>query len=278
MRPKAGWCISVVLLGCAAAILTWTIIRPSPPTGAAPPPEPLASTASWSLVGLGDSITAGEGCPSCVPFVDLYARQITRDTSRPVNVTNLGVGGSTSADLLASLFGELPAASVVRSADVITVTIGANDFLPQLDTALSGRCGGIDDLGCFGSSLSKLRVSLTAILGRIAELRGDRPTVVCVTGYWNVFLDGAVGTHTYGPAFARSSDELTRRVNTVIQQVTETSQARYVDLYHQFKGETGDNDDTPLLADDGDHPSQAGHLQIAKSLASVGYAPRHAGP
>lgn len=278
MRPKAGWCIVVVVLACAVTILAWMITRPVLTTGATPSRVPLASAPSWSLVGLGDSITSGEGCPSCVPFVDLYARQITRDTSIPVSVTNLGVGGSTSADLLASLSGELPAASLVRSADVITLTIGANDFFPQLDTALSGLCGGIDDLECFGATLSKLRVNLTAILQRIAELRRDHPTVVCVTGYWNVFLDGAVGARTYGPTFARSSDDLTRRVNAVIQQVTDTSQARYVDLYHPFKGETGDNDDTPLLADDGDHPSQAGHLQIAQSLASVGYAPGHAGP
>lgn len=277
MRPKASWCIAVALLGCALIILGWTLTRPSPTTGATPSPEPLARPALWSLVGLGDSITAGEGCPSCVPFVDLYARQITRDTSIPVNVTNLGVGGSTSADLLASLSDGQPAASRVRSADVITVTIGANDFLPQLDTALSGRCGGTDELACFSSTLSKLQVNLTSTLQRIAELRDDRPTVVCVTGYWNVFLDGAVGAKAYGPTFARSSDELTRRVNSTIKQVTDASQARYVDLYRPFKGETGDNDDTSLLADDGDHPSQAGHIKIAESLAGVGYAPRHTG-
>jgi lysophospholipase L1-like esterase len=232
----------------------------------------LARPGPWSLVGLGDSITAAQGCSSCSPFVDLYAREITRATSIPISVANLGVGGSTSADLLASLSDEQPAASRVRSADVITVTIGANDFAPQLDTALSGRCGGIDDLECFETALSTLQVNLTAILQRIAELRADHVTAVRVTGYWNVFLDGAVAAHTYGPTFVRSSDELTRRVNTVIKQVTDRSQAQYVDLYRPFKGETG-GDDTSLLADDGDHPSQAGHLQIAESLASMGYAP-----
>src|SRR5438309_1924696 len=102
MRPSADWRIAVVVLGCAVTVLAWSSTRPSLATGAAPPSEPLARPTSWSLVGLGDSITSGQGCPSCVPFVDLYARQITRDTSIPVTVTNLGVGGSTSADPLAS--------------------------------------------------------------------------------------------------------------------------------------------------------------------------------
>lgn len=270
MPRTAGWRTAIALLGCAVTVLGWALVRPSPPSGTAPSPEP---PASWSLVGLGDSITSGQGCPSCAPFVDLFAREITRTTSIPIGVTNLGVSGSTSTDLLVSLSAEQPAASWVREADIITVTIGANDFAPQLETALSGRCGGTDGLGCFASALSKLGVNLTAILRRITELRGDRPTVVRVTGYWNVFLDGEVAAQTYDAAFARSSDELTRRVNTVIRQVTDDSQAKYVDLYRPFKGETGDYDDTPLLAGDGDHPSQAGHLQIAESLANAGYAP-----
>jgi lysophospholipase L1-like esterase len=140
MRSKAGWCIAVVLLGCAVTVLLWSITRPSLATGTTSSSESLARPASWSLVGLGDSITSGDGCPSCVPFVDLYAREITRATSIPMSVTNLGVGGSTSADLLASLSAGQPAASRVRSADVITVTIGANDFFPQ-PRRVSGQRG-----------------------------------------------------------------------------------------------------------------------------------------
>lgn len=63
-----------------------------------------------------------------------------------------------------------------------------------------------------------------------------------------------------------------------IQEVAGHSPARYIDLYRTFQGETGDSDDAELLAPDGNYPSQAGHLQNAEFLASVGYAPLRCGP
>jgi lysophospholipase L1-like esterase len=237
-----------------------------------------SSAGSWNLVGLGDSITAGQGCPGCVPFIDLYAREITQETSVPVTVTNLGVGGSTSADLLETLSDAGSAAArSVAEAEIVTVTIGANDFLPMLDTALRGDCGGSDGLACFDVEQTTLADNLTAILRRIDELRRGAPTAVRVTGVWNVFLDGAVATRIYGPGFAQWSSDLTQQVNKVIENAAARQGARYVDLFALFRGASGEEDDTALLAGDGDHPSQAGHEEIAEALARAGYAPLRAG-
>jgi lysophospholipase L1-like esterase len=277
-----GW-LPVVLVAAlvgAAVILLGLRVVPTPHTpglGAAPAPSG-AGHRAWNVVGLGDSITSGQGCPGCVPFVDLYAQQITRTTSLQATVTNLGVGGWTSSDLLTSLSDRGPNSQHVRDSDIIIVTIGANDFLPMLDTALRGDCGGADGLSCFGSALTVLRDNLTAILHRIQQLRAGQLTAVRVTGYWNVFLDGTVAARTYGPSFQRSSSTLTQHVNGVIQEVAQEQGAQYVDLYIPFKGEAGDDDDTPLLADDGDHPNQAGHQEIADSLTQAGYAPLRIGP
>ena len=68
--------------------------------------------------------------------------------------------------------------------------------------------------GCFAPGLATLRSYLTAILARIRELRVDRPTVVRVTGYWDVCIDGDVAAQTYGSGFQANSTALTLRANT----------------------------------------------------------------
>jgi len=88
-----------------------------------------------------------------------------------------------------------------------------------------------------------------------------------VTGYWNVFLDGAVG-RARGAAYVTGSDALTRAVNAGIAAAAERTGATYVDVYRPFKGD-GDVDCTPLLAADGDHPDARGHRVIAEALLAA---------
>lgn len=99
--------------------------------------------------------------------------------------------------------------SAVTDSDLITVAIGANDFNPVLDALVDGHCGGADDLACFQPAMATLEPNLTTILNRIRFLRSDRPTVLRVTGYWDVVIGGAVAAHTYGPDFLRTSTTLT---------------------------------------------------------------------
>lgn len=245
---------------------------PDPPQPPSPLPELSAHSAgngvAWRLVGLGDSITAGQNCAGCQTFLELFAHTITATSSNPVDVVNLGVSGSTSADLLGS-FADPALTAELSGADIITVTIGANDFLPMLPTALDGQCGGADGLACFTEELDELGTNLTAIIDRIHQIRQDLPTAIRVTGYWNVFLDGQVADQVDGVSFHQTSNELTRRANAVIREVAHTKHVTYVDLYTQFKGTDGGNDDTSLLAPDGTHPDQAGHQAIAEALTQA---------
>jgi lysophospholipase L1-like esterase len=225
--------------------------------------------ATLSVAALGDSIPAGANCAGCTPFVDLFARQLGDRLSAPVRAENLGVGGWTTADLLSSLDNVGDDAAVVRDADIVTVTIGANDFESRMDSYVDGSCGGSDRLECFGPALEELRSTLLEVLRRVAEIRAGRHTAVLMTGYWDVFPDGDVALAQFGPEFLTDSAVLTRRVNAVIADLASDQGATYVDLFSLFKGSDGDRNPTDELADDGDHPNQDGHQSIADALTTA---------
>jgi lysophospholipase L1-like esterase len=111
------------------------------------------------------------------------------------------------------------------------------------------------------------------VLSQIHQLRGGRPTAVLVTGYWAVFEDGDVAAAGMSGSGRTTADELTRTANAELAVAAHSAGSTYVDLYHPFKGEQAENDPTPLLAGDGDHPNAAGHRLIARTLLAAGLAP-----
>jgi lysophospholipase L1-like esterase len=211
------------------------------------------------IVVLGDSVAAGSGC-DCTPFATLLARHVADRVGRKVAVTNEGRDGLTTAQLRDEL-DEPPVRSALTKATLVTVTIGANDFDPDL--AGSADCLAPAKPDCYRARLDALSNSSRAVLARV---RGLVPsgTPVLVTGYWNVFLDGVVGRQ-HGSEYVAVSDALTRAVNGVLQQQAIATGGQYVDLYGPFESRSLSGL-TSLLAADGDHPSAAGHELIARTL------------
>lgn len=205
-----------------------------------------------ALVALGDSVPAGTAC-GCRP----YPAQAAGALGPEVTARDLARDGQTSRGLLVQL-DEPGTREVLRHAAAVTVTVGANDF----DESRVGdpRCAAPS--ACFSVDLEALSGTLLQVLGAVRALAPTRAPVV-VTGYWNVFRDGAVGAD-HGPAYVRGSDALTREVNARIAAAAAAAGVRYVDVYSAFES-TGDVD--ALLADDGDHPDAQGHRLIADLLA-----------
>jgi len=201
-----------------------------------------------SVVALGDSVPAGNAC-GCTSFVAQVA------AAWHAALRNLARGGYTSADVLS----QAQRLHVDGGPGQTTlVTVGANDF----DSALLSQPGyrSSDGFSGYAGTFAALQRNLTALL---SQLHGR----VIVTGYWNVFLDGDVG-RAKGSAYVRDSDALTRMVNAALERTAAAADATYVDLYGPFKGD-GDQDDSALLAADGDHPSAAGHALIAAVVDSA---------
>jgi lysophospholipase L1-like esterase len=246
--------------------------KPSAPAASKPTatPTPIPVPASGlRIVALGDSVTSGYNC-NCAAFPDQYAALLaTRDSIR-TQAANLGVPSLTSAGLLAQLAdgsaANAGARAAVASADIVVVTIGANDFSDEHDPITAGACGGVNHTACTRDELATMSRTLSAVVGQIRILRDGAPTTIMLTGYWNVFEDGEVATNAFPEQGIAASVALTKEANAAIRTDALAENAIYVDLWPVFEGSNSNNNPTDLLASDGDHPHAAGHAAIAAQL------------
>jgi lysophospholipase L1-like esterase len=258
---RAPLLMSAATAATAAALLA-VLVAALSVVPAAPRQRP-GPAAPLRVVALGDSVVAGTAC-RCAAFVERYADLVGPRTPAGVRAVNEGRPGLTARQLVDQLSPGTPVAREVARADVVLVTVGANDLQPALDAWRSGGCAA----GCQADAVAAMRSDLGTALHRLRALASKAPPSVLVTDYWNVFADGDVARRAAGPAYLAWSDAITRRANTAICGTARQAGARCVDLYRPFKAD-GTADPTDLLADDGDHPDARGHDLIARVLAEA---------
>jgi len=269
----------LVLLGPSTGLVPHALgRRAARPVTVSPPSAPDSHTVTppaarhhlppLRVVALGDSVTAGSVC-GCDAFPLVYARLLSRQQGRVVRVENLGVGGLGSAGMLQQL-GQRSTARAVAAADVVLVTIGANDFSDKKSDVTQATCERPGNGDCVSDELDAMRRRVADALARIHRLRHGAPTRVLVTGYWNVFEDGKVARDSYSSAGVAATVRLTVRANEQLRRAAEEQGATYVDLLGPFRGA---GDVTRLLAGDGDHPDAAGHRLIERTLLAAGPPP-----
>lgn len=273
-KPRtAGAAVVVVLLTILTAI-GWLVTRSAGlgasslagrtgASAAAKPASPPATgdAAPLHLVGFGDSVLAGAGC-SCDDFLVQAANRLQNATGRRVTTANRGVNGETTQGLLSELRTD-DAATQLGQADVIVLTIGANDLQSALDSWEDEGCSA----SCYRPQIAAMTDRLDAVLATVDHAKMP-DAVVLVTNYWNVYADGDVGKRMYGSGFITWSDQVTRAANKAICQAAQDHQATCVDLYQPFKGK-GDDDPTHLLADDGDHANDRGTATISRTVVAA---------
>jgi lysophospholipase L1-like esterase len=228
-----------VLAGCSAA-------------PAAAPPAVTGSGALGSaadVVTLGDSVPAGTAC-DCTPFPELYAAAIGAASD------NLAAPGATSQDIRDQLDSSA-VARAVRRATVVLVMAGANDLAVAFD-------GGGD---AFTEPAAQVQRNVTVVVDDVHTL--SPAASVLVFGYWNVVEDGDVGHDDYGNNGVAEADSATAACNDALRRATVATGATYVDTTTAFKGGSGEQNPTALLAADGDHPNAAGQLAIAAAAVAA---------
>ena len=211
------------------------------------------------VVGLGDSVPAGSAC-ACADYVSLLAGRLGDN----VTSTNLAVPGQTTSGLLDQL-SSADVRSALADADVVVVTIGAND----VEATDPSDCDSADDEPqCYSDELAALTPNLDRVAAAVAA-EATRPGArILLTGYWNVFLDGTAA-RAKGADYMRVADAVTREVNGRISAAAAAHNAVFVDLFTPFRGADGSKDCTALLAADGDHPDAAGNALIANTLLAA---------
>jgi len=217
-----------------------------------------------AYLALGDSVPAGTDVADGVGYPQRLGQQLADASGRPIRLMNHAKAGEQSAGILASQLDD------VRSIqpELVTLTVGANDFLiPAFKCAVAS----LDDdpnTGCSAQSLlgtiPTFERNLRAILSRLVNETG---ATIVVTTYYNPFPR----TSRCAPSTA---DTALRFLNSTITDVAAGFGDRVVtvDLAPVFKGHEGPDptgwfSPSPLHVACADiHPDAAGHDAIAHAI------------
>jgi lysophospholipase L1-like esterase len=205
--------------------------------------------ATWDYVALGDSLAAGVGARQ--GYVNRYAEDIRADTGARVKVTNLGVSGQTSAQLLYVLRSDASARRAISGAEVITFNIGINDLGRASGQYEAETCGGPHNQRCLRSAVRTLEDNWDAITGELLGLRSTDEAIIRTVGLGYTPHVGGVYRHYLQEA------------NRHLATSTAENGIPYAEVSLGADG----------LGPDGLHPDDSGYDEIADHLRRLGYHP-----
>jgi len=204
---------------------------------------------TWDYVALGDSLAAGVGARQ--GYVDRYAKHLRTDAGAMVRVTNLGVSGQTSAQLLRVLRNDTSARRAISGAEVVTFNIGIND-LGQADRSYdNGTCGGLQNERCLCVAVKEVEVNWDAIIEEILSLRSADEIIIRTVGLG------------YTPQVEGVFEPYISEVNRHIASSAAEGGIPYAEVRLGKEG----------MSQDGVHPNDEGYEVIADRLRGLRYEP-----
>ncbi|HEU5195041.1 MAG TPA: SGNH/GDSL hydrolase family protein [Methylomirabilota bacterium] len=185
-------------------------------------------------VALGDSTVEGIGATSAATtYVGQLHRRL-RAIYPEARVVNLGVGGATSADVLARQLER----AVALGPQLVTLSVGPNDITTHVPLAQYER-------------------NVTTILDRLVT---GTPAVVVVNLLPDLVVTPRFRNHEAKPAIST----LTVAFNEALERQGRRHGAELVDLYHPSREEVPAQPE--LIWRDGYHPSDAGYARWAELM------------
>ena len=216
--------------------------EPNTDTGATTPDE--ADT--WNYVALGDSLAEGVGARR--GYVDMYADHLRQATGARVELTNLGISGQTSPQLLRALRNDTSTRRALRGAEVVTYNIGINDLGQARGSYEAGTCGGAQGERCLHAAVAELDETWDAITEEILSLSPTNETIIRTVGLG------------YTPHAGRAIEPYLKQINRNIATSADESNIPYAEVNLGDKG----------LGPDGLHPDESGYEEIANGLEELG--------
>ncbi len=199
---------------------------------------------------LGDSIAAGTGLDDAT--TQCYGALVADADS--FVYTNDAVGGTTSAGLVTSLSDETVAADVAK-ADIISISIGGNDFLLGDMATMIYEAALLGDYSAFDEIAAQLCTNIATIIQTIKGLNPD--ALIVMQTLYNPRND------SLGDIYQQGTD----RINAAITKYLEENPDSYViaDVAAAMDG------DETLIQSDVFHPNAAGHIVIANTILQLLY-------
>ncbi len=207
-----------------------------------------------NYVAVGDSIAFGAGVYNSEEAC--YAR-IVADTNG-YNYKNDSVSGFKSAQLLEFLKTNDETIEDIANADILTLSIGGNDFIQEKLPILIIKALAFDDYSMFDEITEVFSANFEQIIARIKEI--NPKCTILVQNIYNPRYDYAREVYAYGLGL----------VNDVFASYLEENPGAYqlIDVCSAFDGRQD------LIANDEVHPSADGNVVIAtlilKKLAALG--------
>ncbi len=205
-------------------------------------------------VALGDSLTTGVGILPFDPgFVERYEDLTQGKLNRPISLYKHDKVGATTSDLLQSLRSDDFIKTVLRHADIITITIGGNDLIRAGKAFLQNK----DETVLFQALDTSIK-NISSIITILNELvsKYEGPFIIRLTNLYNPFPQ------------VTQVDTWVQKFNEHLQKFSSISNLKVANIYSIFE-----NDTENLLSTDGIHPNRKGYEQMARAVYNLGYNP-----
>jgi lysophospholipase L1-like esterase len=225
---------------------------------------------NWRYTALGDSLAFGALAQQ--GYVPRYADYIRTDTGSTVDVTNLGVPGWHSSDLLNAVRTDPAFRTAISNSQVVTWDIGGNDLANAYSHFTDGSCGGPDNQDCLRTAVSDFTANWDAVVSELLTLRSPQQTILRTMDIYNPFVAPAAAAGTFA-----TLETYLDEVNAHIHTSAAANGIPVANVHQAFNGPDGTQDpiSAGLIAADNFHPNDAGHKVIADQLRALGYAPLH---
>ncbi len=208
----------------------------------------------YHYTAIGDSLTTGAGAWLSGGFAPTYRRMAESRLRTSVEYENLGVNGLTSQKLLSMVQGDSRMRAALQRADIITVSIGANDLRPY--TKAIGDGAGSRSSGT-SQVLGRTKGNVQQIVYNLYQIKSPqrKPFIIRMVGVYNPFPN------------IREAGVYARQYNAFLTTLGGPNY-RVANIYPAFEG-----NERELLFLDRVHPNSHGYRLIARELDRLGYLP-----
>ncbi|GEQ33439.1 GDSL-type esterase/lipase family protein [Marinilactibacillus psychrotolerans] len=224
------------------------------------------------IVAIGDSLTEGVGdSTKRGGYVPLVAEQLRSNPMvSSVETQNYGHAGDTTKQLLALLEEEETVQSALSQADIITLTIGGNDIVNNLDKV--GLNGSLKD---FESTIQSYEKNVNIIFSTLKELNSE--AIIYIYGLYNPY-------HYYFNEFSQLQKVFDTWNSRTKQLAEDTENVNFVEIDSRFNpaefssepenssetvedvSELEDENHPYLYKEDLFHPNDRGYQIMADTL------------